>query len=575
MQPRINHQPTDSNKARWKSVALCALIGFWLLSGIVGRDPWKPEPVYLGILQTLIEQITGGGHQWWSASVAGEPLDAEIILIHWLNAPVVLFAKLALPLHEAARISSVLWAGLAIAALALAARRWSGGHISFLAAIIGIGCVGLYDLAHVYMPAIAVFAALAFALYGTAELAAAPRRATALLAAAVVVAFAARGVLGYVLVALPIIVLCLAPVYSMHRVALMRALLFGTVICAFWIAAFALRDGGGFDAWVDADFGLNIDEHERFGLTFYLGTLLWFAWPAWPIAIWLITLRVRGFNGGWQRGEVVAPIIFFVCGLLSLSVLTDPRANHSIALLPPLIILAAFGVDTLKRTWYALIDWFGILVLGLTSLAVVLAASAIYFDWPPMISQWLKGYVPGFKGTLPWFGYGVALLAFVIWIALIQPAHQHARRALINWAGCVTFLWVVAQALLLAPVNHINSYRDVFTDLSKVWPKEGCVSSIELSTAQAAMLQYHAGRVTDPVEAAVDAQCQFVLLQRYRDQPIPLPDPEYQRRFRGNRPGDNFEAFELYEKSTTVPVTAVTSVPVTPVTADTEKAKTP
>ena len=111
MQPRINHQPTDSNKARWKSVALCALIGFWLLSGIVGRDPWKPEPVYLGILQTLIEQITGGGHQWWSASVAGEPLDAEIILIHWLNAPVVLFAKLALPLHEAARISSVLWAG--------------------------------------------------------------------------------------------------------------------------------------------------------------------------------------------------------------------------------------------------------------------------------------------------------------------------------------------------------------------------------------------------------------------------------------------------------------------------------
>lgn len=549
MQPRINHQPTDRNKTRWKAVALFALIGFWLLSGIVGRDPWKPDPVYLGILQSLLEQIASGGRDWWTPTVAGVAQDNEIILIHWLNAPVVLLAKMLLPLHEAARVSSVIWTGLGIAAIALAARRWSGGHISFLAAIISIGCIGLYDRAHSYVPDIAVFAAMAFALYGTAELATHPRRATALMTAAIVVAFAARSALGFVVLALPIGLLCFAPVFSMHRVALVRALLFATVICGFWIVAFALRDAVGFDDWMDSDFGLKLEDRERFGPISYLGTLLWFAWPAWPIAIWLLTLRARGFGGGWQRGEVVAPAIFFLSGYAAIAALTEPRDIYAVYLLPPLIILAAFGVDTLKRTWYALIDWFGILVLGLTAILTALVASAVYYGWPPMIAERIAGYVPGFKGASPWLGYGVAMLAFVIWIALIQPAHQHARRALINWAGCVTFLWVVAQALLVTPHNYTITYRDVFTEMVKVWPKTGCVSSIELSTSQAAMLVYYTGRITQPIEAATDAQCAFVLLQRYRDEPVPLPEPEYTRRFRGNRPGDNFEAFELYEKN--------------------------
>ena len=548
MQPRINHQPTDRNKVRWKSWALLALIGFWLTSGVVGRDPWKPdEPVFIGILQSLLDPSLRTG--WWRPMVAGVAVDSESILIHWLNAPLVLALKSLLPLHEAARITNVLWTSLGVAALFAAARRWSGGHISYLAAIIAIGCVGLYDRAHAYGPDIPVFAAVALALYGCACLAEAPRRATLALAAAIVVAFAGRSVLGFTVVALPLLLLCFAPVYSMHRVALVRALLFASVVCAVWLAAFALRDSAGFAEWVDADFGLKLEDRDRFGPTFYLSTLLWFAWPAWPVAIWLVTLRARGFGGGWQRGEVIAPIIFAASAVAAVSALTEPRAVHTLYLLPPIIMLAAFGVDTLKRTWYALIDWFGILVLGLTAIAVVLVASSIYFGWPPMIAQRITAYVPEFAGHAPWLGYGVALIAFVIWIALIQPAHQHARRAMINWAGCVTFLWIVAQALLISPANHIMSYRGVFSALDGKWPKSGCVNSVELSTSQAAMLQYLVGRQTVPADSIDDANCPFVLVQRYRGTPAAPTAADYALRFRGNRPGDNAEAFELYEKT--------------------------
>ena len=548
MQPRINHQPTDRNKARWKSWALLALIGFWLTSGVVGRDPWKPdEPVFIGILQSLLEP--GLRSSWWRPMVAGVAIDTESILIHWLNAPLVLTLKSLLPLHEAARVANVVWTALGITALFAAARRWSGGHISYLAAIISIGCVGLYDRAHAYGPDIPVFAAVALALYGCACLAAAPRRATLALVAAIVLAFAGRSVLGYLVVALPIVLLCFAPVYSMHRVVLVRALLFGSVICAVWLAALALRDSVAFAEWIDVDFGLKLEDRDRFGPTFYLGTLLWFAWPAWPVAIWLVTLRARGFGGGWQRGEVIAPLVFIASAFATVSALTEPRALHTLYLLPPIIMLAAFGVDTLKRTWYALIDWFGILVLGLTAIAVVMVGSAIYFGWPPMIAQRITAYVPDFAGNAPWLGYGVALIAFVVWIALIQPAHQHARRAMINWAGCVTFLWIVAQALLINPANHIMSYRGVFTALNAKWPATGCVNSVEFSTSQAAMLQYLIERRTLPVDDVDQASCPYVLIQRYRDLPAAPSASDYALRFRGNRPGDNAEAFELYERT--------------------------
>jgi hypothetical protein len=236
--------------------------------------------------------------------------------------------------------------------------------------------------------------------------------------------------------------------------------------------------------------------------------------------------------------------VFLFCAFTAIALLTDPRALFTLYLLPPIVLLAAFGVDTLKRTWYALIDWFGILVLGLTSLAIVLIASALYFA---------AEYVPAFTGHAPWLGYGVAMVAFLIWVALIQPAHQHARRAMINWAGCVTFLWVVAQALLIAPANHINSYRAVYSGVNRLWPTQGCVNSIELTTSQAAMLMYHYRRQSLPVESPEEAQCEFLLLQRYRNEPPALPQDAWTLRLRSNRPGDNHEAFELYQRTLLAP----------------------
>jgi 4-amino-4-deoxy-L-arabinose transferase-like glycosyltransferase len=550
MQPRINHQPTDRDKAPWKRVALFALIAIWLFSGIMGRDPWKPdEPIYLGILHSI---FTVGGDAWWSPEIAGMLFDGDLPYLHWLNAAIAYLPNYVLPLHDAARVSSIVWAAIAIASVALACRRWSGGNISYLAAIMTIGCIGLYDRAHTYIPEVAVLAAVAIALYGAAELANSVRRATVLLVIAIVLAFAARSALGLVVVALPIALLAFAPVYSMHRIALIRAVVFGLAMCGVLVFAFALRAPESFAAWFEAGAGLTFEDRSRFAPTYYAATLLWFAWPVWPIAIWLIILRARGFAGGWQRGEVIAPAVFLITGLLAVSILAEPRTAYCLFFLPPFVVLAAFGVDTLKRTWYAMIDWFGILVLGTATVGLVLVSTGIYFNWPAPIAKWILRFVPQFNGDVPWFGYGVALLSFVIALALIQPAHQHSRRALINWAGCITFAWVVAQALLVAPADHVTSYRGAFASLDKAWPSAGCVNSIELSPSQAALLNYFYRRKTEAIDDIGDANCEHLLVQRFRREPAAPPAEQFKLKFKSARPGDSSESYELYERISAV-----------------------
>jgi 4-amino-4-deoxy-L-arabinose transferase-like glycosyltransferase len=548
MQPRINHQPSDRDKAPWKAVALFALLAIWLFSGIIGRGPWKPdEPIYLGVLHSM---LASGGDAWWSPQVAGVIVDGELPFLHWLNAFIAYVPNLILPLHEAVRVSAVLWAALAIAAVALACRRWSGGHISYLAAILVIGCLGVYDRVHSYVPDVTVFAAIAIGLYATAELAHSARRATILLALAIVVAFMARSALGYLLVAMPALLLAFAPVYSMHRVALIRAVVLATVLCGLLLIAFAMRAPLAWSAWVESGAGLFFEDPTRFTPTYYLVTLLWFAWPLWPIAAWLVSLRVRGFAGGWQRGEFIAPLIFLIVGIVVLIVLAEPRTVYCLFFVPPLAVLAAFGVDTIRRTWYAMIDWFGILVLGIATIGLVLVSTGLYFGWPASVSKWILRFVPQYDVTqVPWLGYVMALVGFIICVALIQPAHQHSRRALINWAGCVTFAWVVAQALLISPADHVTSYRGAFAALDKSWPKTGCVESIELSTSQAAMLNYFYQRTTQPIDELADAQCPFLLLQRWRNEPAAPPSDQYTLRVKTARPGDSSESYELYDRN--------------------------
>lgn len=542
---RISHNPTDRDKTPWKRVALLALFAIWLLTGWLGRDPWKPdEPIYVGILHGM---LTSG--DWWSTQIGGHTLEGETPFIHWINAAITWLPRQFFPLHEAARFASIAWTAIAASAIALAAKRWSAGHISYLAAIIFFGCLGLYDRAHSYVPEISLVAAVSMALYALSALNDRGARATAVLVISAVLAFMSHGALGGLLIAIPTFLLAFAPVLSAHRVALFRAVGFSAVAIALLTLAYAQRAPEAFATWWNSGAGLVLENRNRIAPQAYISTLLWFAWPAWPIAVWTLVLRGRGFAGGWARAEIVGPAVWLITTFALLNLLADQRTIFTLFFLPPLAILAAFGVDTIRRTWYAMIDWFGILVLGIASVGVFLVSLALYLKWPPNLAKWAEKFVPNFSGELPWIGYIVALIAFLIWIALVQPAHQHARRALINWTGCVTFIWVVTQALLLVPANFVSSHRGVLTALSEKWPTAGCVDAIEFPVSHIAMLDYMVGRRIEPIDEINEASCDHLLLVRNRGDAHPVDTRGYDTVFSGARPGDRSEKIELLRRT--------------------------
>ena len=99
---------------------------------------------------------------------------------------------------------------------------------------------------------------------------------------------------------------------------------------------------------------------------YYLRNLVWFAWPALPLLLWLVWLRGRGFNGGLRGPGIVIPGVMAIVILANLFAMPDARLANALPLLVPFALLAALEVDSLKRGFSGALDWFGILTFGLT-----------------------------------------------------------------------------------------------------------------------------------------------------------------------------------------------------------------
>lgn len=538
----------ESSGDKAKAVFFILLCAAWILPGLIGHDPWKPDEAYtFGLVYHILR--TG---DWVVPTLAHEPF-VEKPPFYYLTA--ALTAKLFSPplaLHDAARLATGFYMALTFLFTGLAGRELYGRGHGWLAAFCLMGSLGLLVRGHQLIPDASLLAGIALALYGLALSRRRPGAAGFALGTGVGVGFLSKGLIAPGLIGVTAALLPLLPPWRERRylACLGIALAAAAPWLFLWPYALYQRSPELFNEWLWTNnfgrflgFAHNGPNAEPF---YYLKTLPWFAWPALPLTLW--TLWHEG-RKGLTQASLLLPLVAFLAMLAVLSLAREARDVYGLPLLLPLALLASVGVTSLRRGAANALYWFGI--MGFTFFAGV-----FWFYWVPLefgvptrLASHLEEMQPGYASGFKFLPFAVALFYTLGWLALLARLKRSPERPVVVWAAGITLAWGVAMTLLVGYLDHGKSYRSMIASLKQALPtRYQCIASRSLGEPQRAMLEYYAGIVTQRLEKNPRARCDLLLVQGSAQSWQPPKGP-WRQIWEGSRPGDTKERYVLYQRT--------------------------
>jgi 4-amino-4-deoxy-L-arabinose transferase-like glycosyltransferase len=532
-----------------KQLALVVLCAIWAVLGTFGHDPWKTEDATaFGIAYEMMQS-----GDVLVPRLAGEAIDRPPLVYAAAAASATALSPL-LPMPDAARLAAALVLALTMLLVGAAATELYGRDFRWMAVLLFIGSVGLWDRAHQLSPEQGLMLGVAAALYGFALALRRPVPGGAMLGVGLAVSFLSRGLLGPLWICATALVLPAAfQNWRTARYALTIgvALAIAIPLAGAWPLALAYRAPDHLRSWWSAqsfaEYFSPLSAGASGDPTYLLKNLPWFAWPALPLVLWTLTMRARGFHGGVATAGVQLPGMLALVIAVSMLVKIDPRAIELMPMLAPLSVLGALEVDSLKRGYSGAFDWFGILTFGLLSALVWwLWFDAYAYGMSGAVARLLRDTEPGYRPPLRWISLAVSALLSVLWLLLVRPARRSNRRAVLNWAAGTTLLWALLTTIWLPYIDSRRSYRDVAESLRASLPREGCVASRNLGDAQRALFYYFANLVTVREEKTPINRCAAMLVQYGRHDAATGTPAGWQAVWEGHRRGDDTERYVLY-----------------------------
>lgn len=523
------NQPTPAIVAqsavrRLPRAALLLLCAAYLIPGLLGRGPWKSADVEAYGYMAQLAASTEGWARWLDPVLLGLRPETPALLPYWLGAWAIQLAPGWLRPDLAVRIvfGVLLWGAFtatwyAVYYLARTPRAQpvafafggearptdyaraiaDGGLLALLASL------GLAQLGHETTPALAQLFFAACLFYGVAALPYRPAAGGVTL----LLAMPGLALSGAAAMALTLgggaLVLALAerredgqpaeaPLYPGRSIGVMVGALALTlaVSAALHLLHWRIVLPGsvpGVSLWVD--------------LRSEIKLLIWFTWPAWPLALWTLWRWRR-----LLRARHVAVPMWFLLVPLATTLLTAFSERSLLLSLPPLATLAAFALPTFRRSVSALIDWFTLLFFTGGALFIWLYWISLQTGVPAKPAANVARLAPGFVHEFHLLPFVFALLGTAAWLWLVRWRTGHHRAAL--WktlvlpAGGVTLCWLLAMTLWLPALDYARSYAPQASALAaRMGPQPGCVAELGLKRPQIAALQHHGRLALQPLNS--------------------------------------------------------------------------
>lgn len=517
--PAIVTQSAVKPLPRWALLLLCIA---YVVPGFVGRDPWKSADVTaFGYMLELAQ----GRTPWLSPLLGGMPPETEGLLPYWLGAWAIQLAPEWISAEMAVRIPFAFLLAITLIATWYAvyylARSPGAQPVAFAfggeanppdyaraiadgGLLALIACLGLAQLSHEvtsYLVQLSCTALIFFAVAAMPHRTVAP--AFALSAGMTGLTLAGAPALAALLGLGSVVVVVHAPGSKTdHRVR------WALVLAAVTLAAALIA--WGLDLWRWRIVGSGSGGKEWQSLA---RLLLWFGWPAWPLALWTLWRWRKQIVSRQGHRHLMLPLWFTTVSIAA-TITTQPADRALLLGLPALAALAAFALPTLRRSVGALIDWFTLLFFTVSALAIWVIWIAMQTGVPAKPAANVAKLAPGFVPQFSALALVVALAATVGWCSLVwwRAARNRAPiwKSLVLPAGGAALGWLLLMTLWLPLLDYARSYRpQVLSVIATLGPSPGCVQTVGLNRAQVAALQYHGGLALQ--RAGLQDECEWLV----------------------------------------------------------------
>lgn len=558
--PAIVAQSAVRPFPRWALWLLCAA---YVVPGFFGRAPWKRYDIEaFGFMLQLARPEIGQGAHWLKPTLLGQLEPNLALLPTWLGA---WFIRLAPSGWEAtaARMPFVLMLLATLVATWYAvyalARTSAAQPVAFAfggearptdyartladgALLALLGCLGLAQLSHEITPALSQLCFVSLLFMGLATL---PRRR---LKSGLAITL---GVLGLTLSGAPVLALLLGiggtgirvltPAQADHRRLNMLEIGLLALLCLL-----AITLAGALDLW-----RWRLIPHAMADLRGFGRLLLWFTWPAGPLALWSLWRWRRQLIRAWQFPHIGLPF-WFVLVTVGTTWFTGLSDRALMSALPAIAALAAFALPTLRRSVGAFIDWFTLVFFSAGALVIWVVWISMETGVPAQPALNVARAAPEFVHSLSPSLLCVALLATSGWLALVRwrtGRHRSALwKSLVLPAAGTTLGWSLLMTLWLPLLDYGRSYTPLVTQIKSAIGPAQCVQAIGLTHAQVTALIFH-GHMKLHTAGPARADCPWLITDSSQL-------PARADRLRGwgwhevtriRRPTDNNETLVIFE----------------------------